>query len=264
MAIMGIVNCTPDSFSDGGLNESPSIATETCLSLVSRGVDWVDLGAESSRPGATPLSSEQEWDRLLPVLSSLQSRGFAFEKLSIDSYHPQTMVKAAQMGVGMINCIKGVVDEDVLLTLKKANPQVKYAAMHMYLDPKQMHRNPLKKQPAVTAVEEFFRSSHKTLTRVGFAQEDIFLDPGIGFGKNDAANLALMAKAGTWAKSYNLLYGVSRKSFFGRLLGIDQAQDRDPVSKVTEVGLWLSGVQIIRTHAVDPLLAVKRVLKEDS
>ena len=248
--IMGVVNITPDSFSDGGLYNNPQVAVEKALQLVEEGADIVDLGAESSRPGAVPVTSQMEWARLGPVLETLERlQGASFlKKVSIDSYHKENILKAAAKGVGFINDISGVQDEETLANL--AERKVSYVAMHMNGEPKNMQNNPLSFQKAQSAVEGFFTSSYQALNTAGFSDNNIWLDPGIGFGKTAEANWQLLRNLSQYSKKYNLCVGISRKSFIGQALKIENPSDRDHSSKMLELGLFFLGVKMLRTHDV--------------
>lgn len=250
--IMGVVNVTPDSFSDGGQFFSPALALAQARKLIDDGADIIDVGAESSRPGAAPLSSDEEWQRLLPVLGNLRhtiASTYPHVLLSVDTVKPDIMVKAADLGVDIINDISGGLDLKVLRQLVNYK-SLQFIAMHMHGEPGTMQKNPLNGPEAVTAVEHFFSGAKTRFEEAGFAPERLWLDPGIGFGKGDEGNYHLIKQAKFWAERYNLAMGVSRKSFIGRVLGIERPKDRDDASKMLEIGLIAAGVQMIRTHDV--------------
>ncbi len=249
--IMGVVNVTPDSFSDGGSYLDPEHAIQHCLSLIEDGADIIDIGAESSRPGSAPVSPETEWQRLGPVLDKLSELKLC-SKLSIDTRHDQTMLRAAEYGIGWINNIAGLARDETMKHL--ANKQnLKYIAMHMRGLPSSMQRSPLKGPEAVYEVDKSLSSYYGKLKTLGFSDDRIYLDPGIGFGKDDQANFQLLGHTLKLAKKRNVLIGVSRKSFIGRALNIDNPVERDAASKMLELGLALGGVSIIRTHQVGTL-----------
>jgi dihydropteroate synthase len=257
--IMGIVNVTPDSFSDGGNFLDPSLAVDQCVRLIDHGADYIDIGAESSRPGAVAITPDAEWQRLEPVLGLLAQRNIA-AKISIDTRNPQTMLKAAQAGISMINNICGLADSDTLKQLA-ATDKMEYLAMHMSGSPGDMQNKPLAAAAARVAVENFFHSADRELRDAGFAEDEIWLDPGIGFGKTDAANVNLIANTRQWSRRFNIGIGVSRKSWLGRTLEIPVPKDRDSASKMLELGLWIAGAKLIRTHDVKRLNGIRVLLE---
>lgn len=258
--IFGIINVTPDSFSDGGEYLLAGDVTRRIEELLAAGADYVDVGAESTRPGAQPVSQEAEWSRLAPVLQEAKALGL-IRRLSVDTRAPQTMLNAAELGVRWINCVGPLPDDEVLLRLKKCNPEIGFVAMHMHGNPLTMHLNPLSPAGAVKRVGAFFESAVEDLRSAGFQEEDILLDPGIGFGKNDGANIVLMAQCAHWSRTLPVAVGISRKGMFGRIFGVENPKDRDPVSKVTETALALVGVRMIRTHDVAALAKCMTLLE---
>ncbi|MEN9834564.1 MAG: hypothetical protein RL011_757 [Pseudomonadota bacterium] len=258
--LMGVVNITPDSFSDGGKWSTPEKAVNHVERLVSEGADIVDLGAESTRPGATATQLNEEWSRLEPVLKLLSQRSFPVD-ISIDTRKPEIMMRAAEYGATWFNDVAGHADIGVLKNLL-SYPGMQYIAMHMPMTPDIMQKHPLPPRAAVTAVDSFFRSRCDVATAAGFALERIWLDPGIGFGKTDAANVQLMQEVGPWSKKYQVMVGVSRKSLIGRTLGINTPEERDAPSKMLEFGLIMLGAKLVRTHTVAPLRHLVNLLAE--
>jgi len=258
--IMGVVNITPDSFSDGGKYFSTEKAVERAIQLAHDGADIIDLGAESSRPGANPLDQNEEWSRLEPVISELVKRK-PFLKVSVDSYKPQIMLRSAQIGCHFINDINGTTDLGVLKELATFK-HLSYIAMHKAGDPKSMQLKPMDAKDALDALETFFEQTLTKLTKAGFQDEQIYLDPGIGFGKTDETNAQIIAKCTDWSKEYNLVVGVSRKSFIGRTLNIENPWERDAPSKMLEFALACMGVHIIRTHEVAKLNHLIRLIEK--
>ena len=255
---MGIINITPDSFSDGGKYLDSEAAFAQSINLIEQGADIIDLGSESTRPGADPVPLEIEWKRLEPVLRKL-SNTFPSIKLSIDTQKPEIILRALKYNIHMVNNTSGLTDRTTLEVLgKKTN--VHYLAMHTNGTSRSMQKNPLTRQRALDEVSHFFKSSFRTLVNSGFAKERIWMDPGIGFGKTDAANVALMAATSTFASDYNVACGISRKSIFGRQLDITSPEERDHVSKVTEFALVLAGAKLIRTHNIHQLTRLKHLL----
>ena len=208
--LMGILNVTPDSFSDGGRFNSPDRAVEQAKSLIADGADIVDVGAESTRPGHTPITAEEEWARLAPLLEPLLEAVDA--PLSIDTYKAATARRATELGVVVVNDIWGLQHDPAMAdTVAEAGAAV--VIMH----------NRTETDPAIDIradLRRFFDHSLTVAQRAGIPSERIILDPGIGFGKTKQQNLAALA-ATTELLDYRLpiLIGISRKSIFGALLG---------------------------------------------
>lgn len=259
--IFGVLNMTPDSFSDGGDYGSGRSALKRVQELLEAGASVVDIGAESTRPGAAPISVGVEWQRLEVLLKELHKSGLC-ERVSVDTRHADTMLRVAEMGVGWINCVGALPEEEVLQRLKAHNSKIGFVAMHMHGNPESMQINPLSPAGALKRVDSFFESAMSELQESGFGNSEILLDPGIGFGKSDAANLALMARCAQWNRLYPIAIGISRKGFFKRVFGVDAPKDRDPVSKVAEIALTLAGVRMIRTHDVTGLAKSLSLVEE--
>lgn len=260
--IFGVLNVTPDSFSDGGdLGDSCELAVARAEALLEAGADIVDVGAESTRPGATPVVSEIEWQRLEPVLLALHKKGLS-DRVSVDTMHAETMLRTAALGVRWINCVGALPEEDTLIGLKKQNPKIGFVATHMHGNPASMQLNPLSAAGAMKRVTAFFESAAEELAAANFQGSDTLFDPGIGFGKSDAANIALMARCAYWSQTLPIAIGVSRKGFFKRVFGVEQPKERDPVSKVVESALAMAGVKMIRTHDVQGLAKCLSLIEE--
>lgn len=259
--IFGVLNVTPDSFSDGGDFGDAVSALKQVEHLFESGADIADIGAESTRPGAEPVTPALEWQRLEVVLQGLKAKQL-LGRISIDTRHETTMLRAAEMGAAWINCVGALPEEDILLRLKKYNPTIGFVATHMHGNPASMQLNPLSPAGAIKRVEAFFESAAAELAAGSFKTSEILFDPGIGFGKSDAANIALLARCAHWSQSIPIAIGVSRKGFFHRVFGVESPKDRDAVSKVAEASLALSGVRMIRTHDVSSLARCFSLLEE--
>ncbi len=246
--VMGVINITPDSFSDGGSYHEPKAAVRHARRLLADGADILDLGAESTRPGATPLTETEEWLRLKPVLEALRKE-LPQVPLSIDTRKPGLMLTAAALGATLVNDVEGARDPATLKALA-VFPDLSYLCMHMHGTPQDMQKCPLDGAAAVEAVDRFFDDRFKALTQAGFRPDRIWMDPGIGFGKTDAGNARLMREVPAFSARYNLAIGISRKGFLGRTLGIKEPKDRDAPSKTLEFGLACAGARMIRTHDV--------------
>ncbi len=251
--IMGVVNVTPDSFSDGGELPTPEAAAQKAARLFEDGAEVIDIGAESTRPNATPVSSTEEWQRLEPVLKLLQ-KNHPTIPVSLDTRKPELMLRAADLGVVFVNDVEGglQVPEDTLARLAKY-PRMQYIAMHMQGNPLTMQKQPLNADDALQAVDGFFAERQKALEAAGFAKDRIYLDPGIGFGKTDEANFRLMRDLVRWTREYRIAIGISRKGFLRRALKLDDPKATDPATKKLELGLALLGAKMIRTHDVKGL-----------
>jgi len=217
---MGILNCTPDSFSDGGAFFEPDAAVRHGLRMRDEGADIVDIGGESSRPGAETISVEEELRRVLPVIHRLRKEDPTLE-LSVDTRKPDVAAAALNAGVGMVNDISGGSPE--LLALVAAH-DASVVLMHMRGQPATMQSD-TRYADVVEEVHSYLLSRAECAIKAGIPREKILLDPGIGFGKDDQANLDLLrALPALGAVGFPLLVGVSRKSFIGRLCGADVRQ----------------------------------------
>ena len=258
--IMGILNVTPDSFSDGGEFFSLKAGLQRAYNLFELGADILDVGGESTRPGAESVSVSEEIRRLKPVVEELTSQGLG-GRLSVDTRKREVIEWAVERGVGIINDVSGgSCGDDCLAEVAKAGAT--YISMHMFKTPKTMQESPMKGGEACSEVEQFYYHTSTRFLSLGFPKDRIWLDPGIGFGKTDAANIQLLAQATQLAKSYPLVIGVSRKSFIGRQLDIENPHDRDSASKMLELGMIFSGVKVVRTHQVGPLVRFRKLLSD--
>jgi dihydropteroate synthase len=246
--VMGIVNVTPDSFSDGGKFFDPDQAVAHALELAARGADILDIGGESSRPGAAPVGAAEELHRVIPVLEQLAAQ--VRIPLSIDTMKPAVAHAALQAGASIVNDVAaGSRGTDDAMWKVVAEFRAGYICMHAQGTPQTMQANPVYTD-VVSEVGAFFSDRLERLRAGGVPADQVVLDVGIGFGKTVEHNLQLLAglrRFKTWQRP--LLLGVSRKSFIGRLLDADVAA-RLPASLACAVLAVASGVQIIRTHDV--------------
>ncbi|MDH5678455.1 MAG: dihydropteroate synthase [Nitrospinota bacterium] len=240
--VMGIVNVTPDSFSDGGKYHDPAQALAHARRLAQQGADIIDIGGESSRPGAAPTSVEEELARVIPVVRAL-AKSISHIPISIDTYKPEVAAAALAEGAVMINDISGLRNPAMASLAAKTKAPV--VVMHMKGTPQNMQRNPTYKD-VVAEVKEFFLERIKTLGRMGVKK--IILDPGIGFGKTANHNLMLLNRLEEIAAlGYPLLVGLSRKSFIGKALGAD-TEDRETGGVAANAIAIAKGARIIRVH----------------
>ncbi|MCH8841087.1 MAG: dihydropteroate synthase [Planctomycetes bacterium] len=243
---MGIINVTPDSFSDGGKFLSVEAAVEQALRLVDEGADLLDIGGESTRPYSDPVSTEDELGRIRPVFETLANR--VSIPLSIDTNKSAVARAALAAGAEIINDVTALTGDAAMLQLA-AESAAGICAMHMQGTPQTMQDSP-HYDDVVREVREYLSSRLEALVAAGIAAERVCLDPGIGFGKTDQHNLALMAHCERLHElGRPLLVGHSRKGFLGKLLGDEQA-DRTSATVGAALSLSVQGVQVIRVHDV--------------
>ena len=245
--IMGIVNVTPDSFSDGGKHATTASAVKHALYLVNSGADILDIGGESTRPGAEPVTQKEELKRVIPVIEKLAGKTEA--AISIDTQKPVVAKAALKAGASIINDIAANRENEAMWQLV-AETKSGYVAMHMLGDPKTMQRNP-KYADVLNDVEAFFYCRMERWTDWGMSLEQVVLDPGIGFGKTLEHNLALLKGLERLTRMERpLAVGTSRKSFIGELTGAE-VTNRLPGSLASACRAAQAGVAIIRTHDVE-------------
>ncbi|HTH48304.1 MAG TPA: dihydropteroate synthase, partial [Candidatus Limnocylindria bacterium] len=244
--VMGVVNVTPDSFSDGGQFLDPQAAVAHARQLVAEGADLLDIGGESTRPGAALVTETEELRRVLPVIEALV--GQVKVPLSIDTRKPAVARAALAAGAAIVNDIAAAQAPPAMWAVV-AEAQAGYVAMHMQGTPETMQLAP-HYEDVVAEVSAFFGDCRARLTAAGVASEQVVFDPGIGFGKSLGHNLDLLARLAEFKRlDRPLLVGVSRKSFVGKLLGAEVAA-RLPGSLAGTVWAAGQGVQIFRTHDV--------------
>ena len=242
--LMGILNVTPDSFSDGGQFVDSEAAVRHALHLAEQGVDILDIGGESTRPGSPPVDAEEELKRVLPVIEAL--RGRLSIPISIDTMKPVVAARAVAAGASIVNDVAANREDDAMWRVV-AESGAGYVAMHMQGTPQTMQQNP-HYEDVVAEVDEFFGDRLNRLAAAGVKKEQIVLDPGIGFGKTLEHNLQLLRGLRVFSHwERPLLLGVSRKSFMGHLLGAG-VNERLPAALACSCWAVQCGVQIIRTH----------------
>src|SRR6478609_4553864 len=244
--VMGIVNVTPDSFSDGGQYCDTDAAVSHGLDLAQQGAAILDIGGESSRPGAAPVSEQEELNRVIPVIEGLAARTQV--PLSIDTMKPAVARAALTAGASIINDIAANRTDDAMWRLV-AETGAGYVAMHMQGLPQTMQSRPAYGD-VVTEVKDFFHDRMARLNAIGVTADQVVFDVGIGFGKTLEHNLQLLSALGSFTTlARPVLLGVSRKSFIGALTGANVAE-RLPSSLACACLAVTAGVQIIRTHDV--------------
>lgn len=244
--VMGILNVTPDSFSDGSKYSEPKAAVARGMHLLASGADWIDVGGESTRPGAPQVSCAEEIRRVIPVIQGLREQTNAI--ISIDTQKPEVAHAAIAEGAQVVNDIGANRSDDTMWKLI-AETGVGYVAMHMQGNPQTMQSNP-HYGDAVQEVRFFFKDRLEFLSKAGVNCEQVILDVGIGFGKSLQHNLELIAALTSYQTLLRpILLGVSRKSFIGEVTG---AGLQERLAGGLACGLWgvQCGVQILRTHDV--------------
>ena len=243
--VMGIVNVTPDSFSDGGQFQSPRAGIKHCERLVSQGADLLDLGAESSRPGAPTLSADEEWARLSPVLLAALTLGVP---VSVDTCKTEVMQRALDAGADIINDIRALSAPGALDTIAK-HASCGVCLMHMRGDPASMQAQ-AHYTDVVDEVKAFLAARVAAAQAAGIALDRITLDPGVGFGKTPEHNLALLARQEALLDlGLPLLLGWSRKSTLGQVTG-RPVEQRLAASLAAALGAVVKGARILRVHDV--------------
>ncbi|MFT4589588.1 MAG: dihydropteroate synthase [Limisphaerales bacterium] len=246
MIVMGVVNVTPDSFSDGGQFLDVDAAVDQALRLESEGAEILDIGGESTRPNAEPVTEAEEIRRVVPVIQRLASRARA--AISIDTQKPGVAEAALDAGASIVNDIAANREDDAMWRLV-ARTDAGYVAMHMQGAPQTMQASP-HYEDVLAEVETFFQDRLARLAAAGVSPEQVALDPGIGFGKALEHNLALLGGLFRFTKiTRPILIGASRKSFMGKLLEIETG-DRLPASLACACRATEAGVQIVRVHDV--------------
>jgi len=244
--LMGILNVTPDSFSDGGQWVEPQAAVEQALQMEADGADILDIGGESTRPSAEPVSAEEEIQRVVPVISALA--GSLHIPISIDTMKASVAKAAIDAGAEIINDVSGLESDPGMIPLA-VETGVGVCAMHMQGNPQTMQDNP-QYEDVVLDIFDYLQDRYRQLRYAGIQRAKICLDPGIGFGKTHQHNLDLMAQCDEFhALNCPILVGHSRKGFLAKILG-DKDLDRTQATVGATLTLARLGVQIIRVHDI--------------
>ena len=248
-ALMGILNVTPDSFSDGGLHFEKEAAIAAALQMVEDGADLIDVGGESTRPGADEVSPDEETRRVVPVIEALVESGV---EVSIDTRKPEVALQALYAGASVLNDVSGL--RDPAMVEVAASDDCTVCIMHMQGEPHTMQVEPFY-EDVVGEIRQYLVDTAKRAERRGIARERLWIDPGIGFGKTLEHNLEILRSLDVFRRTgYPVLIGVSRKSFIGKLLPHDgksaPADDRLEGTLAAQLLAQLQGVRIIRAHDV--------------
>ena len=254
--VMGIVNVTPDSFSDGGQFFDVDKAVARGLDMVRQGAAILDVGPESTRPGAAPVSVDEQIRRAVPVIRKL--RKHTAIPVSIDTRNAEVAAAALDAGASMLNDITALSDE--AMARLAAERRVPVVLMHMQGRPETMQHNP-RYEDVVVEVRDFLMQRAQYAESMGIPRDMIFLDPGIGFGKTTEHNLQLLKRLEVFAGlGYRLLVGTSRKRFIGQLTGIDNPTDRLFGTAATVALAAWKGASVVRVHDTAAMVDVARVI----
>ena len=253
--VMGILNITPDSFSDGGKYLDFNEALKHAEKMIEEGVDIIDVGGESTRPGSDPVSVEEELKRITPVIEALKKHSDV--AISVDTYKPEVMKAVINMGVAMINDIYALQQPGAIDVIKKSN--VGMCLMHMQGTPKTMQINPIYKN-VVNEVKSFLEGRLNLLKHEGIDRSRIILDPGFGFGKTYEHNLELLKNLESFQSlKLPFLVGLSRKSFIRKILNGDHD---DYLSGSISAAIFsvLKGAKILRVHDVKETQSALKII----
>ena len=256
--LMGIVNLTPDSFSDGGKYNNKNLAMKHVYSLLSSGAKIIDIGGESTRPGAGDISPNKEWNRIKPVLKNLKNKKCF---ISIDTRKSFVMEKASKIKIDLINDVSGLnYDKNTVQILKKTKKP--FVIHHMQGIPKNMQIRPTYKN-VLLDIYDFFEAKLKYLRKQGIKHNNIILDPGIGFGKNLKHNITLLKNISIFhSLGLPVMLGLSRKRFIRDISKQNDTKERIGGTISSCIQAYLQGVQILRVHDVKEIYQAFKVFKE--
>ncbi|TLY31100.1 MAG: dihydropteroate synthase [Ignavibacteria bacterium] len=251
--LMGILNVTPDSFSDGGLFRDPDRAVRRGLEMVEEGADIIDVGGESTRPGSDPVPAEEELRRVLPVIERLSKATDI--PISIDTYKSAVARRALEAGASIINDVSGLhVDPD--LADVAAGGGAALVIMHMKGTPKSMQADPVY-EDVIAEIGEYLAAAIRAAEAKGV--EQIFIDPGIGFGKSPSHNVEIIRRLGELGRlGHPVLVGPSRKSFIGKILDLPVEERLEGTAAAVAASV-MNGANIVRVHDVKQMLRVTRI-----
>jgi len=254
--VMGILNITPDSFSDSGMHFDKSRALDHALRMIDDGADILDIGGESTRPGSEPVSLDEELRRTIPVIKALSK--IISIPISIDTYKSDVALQALEAGASIVNDISGMrFDPEMPAVVSRF--KVPVVIMHMKGSPKSMQVNPVYKA-LIPEIMDYFRASIRLAEQSGIPDNMIILDPGIGFGKTFTHNLEIINNLQQFSLFENpILIGPSRKAFLGKILGDLPAKDRLEGTAASVAISIIKGAHIVRVHDVKEMARVAKV-----
>ncbi len=255
-SIMGILNVTPDSFSDGGMYNDVESAVKRAREMVKQGANIIDVGGESSRPFSEPVSAEEEMRRVLPVIESISDLKVP---ISVDTYKPEVVEEALKRGASIVNDISGLRSDEMVRVVKDYDAGV--VIMHMKGEPRNMQLNP-HYDDVVSEVLKFLRERVEYAVQKGVRAKNIVIDPGIGFGKRVEDNLMLLKSIRAFTSlGIPVLVGVSRKSYIGKVLDTD-VNERLEGTIASNVIAYINGAKIFRVHDVEENLRALKMASE--
>jgi dihydropteroate synthase len=255
--VMGILNCTPDSFSDGGRSSKESI--EFGLSLLDEGADWIDVGGESTRPGASQVDIQEEINRVVPVISSIK-KSRPLSKISIDTRKAQVAKAALEAGAELVNDVSGLAF-DKTMALLIAHQKCRVIIMHSRGEPHTMQAM-AHYSDVVEEVKNELKEKIQKALECGIKKNSILIDPGFGFAKTVEQNVRLLSHLNIFhAMGFPLVVGLSRKSFLGKITDSENINDRLEASLTGAVVSVLQGAEIVRVHDVKETRRVIRMLE---
>ena len=254
--IMGVLNLTPDSFSDGGKFNSKSKGIKQALKMFSSGASIIDIGGESTRPGSKEINVEIEWNRINKILGSISKK----IPISLDTRKSEIMKKGIEFGIKIINDVSGLnYDSETTNILKKY--KIPFVLQHSQGTPNNMQDNPVYEN-VLLDVYDFFDKKIQFLRSIGIKHNNIIIDPGIGFGKNLKHNMNLISNISIFhSLGFPILVGVSRKRFIKELSGGNDTKNRTGGTVSSAIYLMMQGVQILRVHEVNEILQGIKVFK---
>ena len=257
--VMGIVNVTPDSFSDGGKFFSPEVAINHASKLITQGADIIDIGGESTRPGAEQVSEPEELKRVIPVIEKIRTDNPTI-LISIDTTKASVAKHAVEAGADIINDVSGLsFDNNMIGIVESFNVPV--VIMHMKGNPKNMQLNP-KYKDIVNEILDFFKMKIKIAIQSGINRSMIILDPGIGFGKTAEHNFELLSRLNEFnVLELPIMIGPSRKSFIGITLGLPPEDRVEGTAAAVSAGV-MNGASIVRVHDVKSMKRVVRIIEK--
>ena len=255
--IMGVLNVTPDSFSDGGRFLKRKIGINHAKNLFKSGAHIIDIGGESTRPGSKPVSRKEEWKRIEKIMKNIDKK----IPLSLDTRKSEIMNKGIQIGVKLINDVSGLsYDSKTVDILKKFNTP--FVIQHSQGTPENMQKNPIYKNELLD-IYDFFEKKIKFLRSKGIKHNNIMIDPGIGFGKNLKHNMNLISNVSIFhTLGFPILLGLSRKKFIKDLSGKNDTKERIGGTVASSLYAMMQGVQVLRIHDVNELIQSIKVFKE--
>ena len=255
--IMGILNLTPDSFSDGGKFNKNKIGLKRAFDLFKSGVSIVDVGGESTRPGSKPISEKQEWRRIEKFIKRMGKK----IPLSLDTRKAAIMNKGIKLGINLINDVSGLSYDSKTIDVLNKN-KIPFVIQHSQGTPENMQKNPRYKNELLD-IYDFFEKKIKFLRFKGIKHNNIVIDPGIGFGKNLKHNMNLIRRVSIFhTLGFPILLGVSRKKFIKDLSGKNDTKERVGGTVASSLYLMMQGVQILRIHDVNEIIQSIKVFKQ--